>query len=144
MEPKYQIGQKVIVKQAKSKLSSARDSDIRQYGGQNGIVTDYYWISPPGSKVFYIYNGKMNGGFIFPGMRAGDRDKAKPPKIIIADRLFQKEIYPGNLAQMSKMAGGTVYAPMKPGENGVKLTVKVGQKEITEELTVNLSKEAAK
>ena len=59
MEPKYQIGQKVVIKHAKSKLPSARDSDIGQYAGQSGTVTDYYWISPPGSKVFYIYTVKI-------------------------------------------------------------------------------------
>lgn len=60
MEPKYQIGQKVIVKQFKTKLPSARDSDIGQYAGQSGTVTNYYWISPNRGEVFYIYTVKIS------------------------------------------------------------------------------------
>ncbi len=60
MEPKYQIGQKVIVKQFKAKLPSARDSDIGQYAGQSGTVTNYYWISPNRGEVFYIYTVKIS------------------------------------------------------------------------------------
>ncbi|MFC2022295.1 hypothetical protein ACFLTR_03700 [Chloroflexota bacterium] len=59
MEPKYQIGQKVIVKQFKTKYPSARDSDIGQYAGQSGTVTNYYWISPNRGEVFYIYTVKI-------------------------------------------------------------------------------------
>ena len=60
MEPKYQIGQKVTVKQFKTKVPSTRDFDIRQYAGQNGIVTNYYWISPTRDKVFYIYTVRIS------------------------------------------------------------------------------------
>ncbi len=62
MGPKYQIGQKVIVKQFKTKLPSARDSDIGQYAGQSGTVTNYYWISPSRGEVFYIYTVKIGTG----------------------------------------------------------------------------------
>jgi len=59
MEPKYKIGQRVIAKPVKSQSLSARDSDIGQYAGQIGIVTDYYWIRPNAGQVFYIYTVKM-------------------------------------------------------------------------------------
>lgn len=59
MKPKYQIGQKVIIKQVKAGFSSARDSDIGQYAGQSGTVTNYYSISPHGGEVFYIYTVKI-------------------------------------------------------------------------------------
>ena len=62
MKPKYQIGQKVIIKQPKTNLPSARDSDIGQYAGQSGTVTNYYWISPQGGEVFYIYTVKIGTG----------------------------------------------------------------------------------
>ncbi|MFC1943655.1 hypothetical protein ACFLWO_03650 [Chloroflexota bacterium] len=55
MEPKYKIGQKVIVKPVKNQSQSARDSDIGHYAGQRGTVTNYYWISPIEGKVFYTY-----------------------------------------------------------------------------------------
>jgi len=59
MEPKYKIGQRVIAKLVKSQSLSARDSDIGQYAGQIGIVTDYYWIRPDAGEVFFIYTVKM-------------------------------------------------------------------------------------
>ncbi len=59
MEPKYQIGQKVIVKKIKTKSPSARDSDIGQYAGQSGTVTNYYWINPSKSEIFCIYTVKI-------------------------------------------------------------------------------------
>ena len=55
MEPKYSEGQKVIVKPARSRSQSARDSDIGRYAGQRGTVTDYYWLNPSVTDVFYIY-----------------------------------------------------------------------------------------
>ena len=59
MEPKYRIGQRVIVKPVKDQSSSARDSDIEQYAGQIGIVTDYYWLRPSAAGVFYVYTVKI-------------------------------------------------------------------------------------
>ena len=62
MEPKYNIGQKVIVKPVKDRSQSTRDSDIGRYAGQGGTVTDYYWISPSMSDVFYIYTVQFGTG----------------------------------------------------------------------------------
>ena len=59
MEPKYKLGQKVIIKPVKNLTLSARDSDIGQYAGQSGIVTDYYWLRPNMGEVFYIYTVKI-------------------------------------------------------------------------------------
>jgi len=59
MAPKYEIGQRVVIKRVKEKVSSPRDSDIGQYAGNSGSVTNYYWISPNIGKVFYIYTVKM-------------------------------------------------------------------------------------
>ncbi|MBA7474075.1 hypothetical protein ES705_41778 [subsurface metagenome] len=59
MEPKYKLGQKVIIKPVKNQTLSARDSDIGQYAGQSGIVTDYYWLRPNMGEVFYIYTVKI-------------------------------------------------------------------------------------
>ena len=59
MESKYKIGQRVIAKPARSQTLSARDSDVGQYAGQSGIVTDFYWIRPNAGEVFYIYTVKM-------------------------------------------------------------------------------------
>ncbi len=59
MEPKYKIGQKVIINPAKNQSLSARESDIKQYAGQSGIVADYYWIRPSAGGVFYVYSVKI-------------------------------------------------------------------------------------
>ena len=59
MESKYKLGQRVIIKPVQSQSSSARDSDIEQYAGQSGVVTDFYWIRPSGGEVFYVYTVKM-------------------------------------------------------------------------------------
>ena len=60
MEPKYQVGQKVVIKQFKTKAPSVRDSDLEQYAGHSGTVTDYYSISPRRGEVFYIYTVKIS------------------------------------------------------------------------------------
>ena len=62
MEPKYKIGQKVIVKKLKSKSSGVRDSGVSQYANQTGIVTNYYFICPDWGEVFYIYTVKIGDG----------------------------------------------------------------------------------
>lgn len=64
MEPKYKLGQEVTIQLIKNQTSSARESDIRQYAGQRGIVLDFYWIQPNTGGVFYIYTVKV-----------GDNDK---------------------------------------------------------------------
>ncbi len=61
MEPKYKLGQEVIIKPVKNQTLSARESDIGQYAGQRGIVTDYYWIRPNTGEVFYVYTVKIRG-----------------------------------------------------------------------------------
>jgi hypothetical protein len=91
------------------------------------------------NKCFYLHNGQRNGDFMLEGMRFRDRKKTKPTDIIPADRLFQIEIFPSRLAELSRMAGTWIHDAMKPGENGIELSVKVGQKEMTEKLTLNFS-----
>jgi len=59
MEPAYKLGQEVIIKLVKNQTLSARESDIGQYAGQRGIVTDYYWIRPNTGGVFYVYTVKI-------------------------------------------------------------------------------------
>jgi len=62
MGPKYQVGQKVVVRWSKGAAPSARDSDIRQYDGQIGTVTSYYSISLRAGQVFYIYTVRIGTG----------------------------------------------------------------------------------
>ena len=59
MNPKYGIGQKVIVKPVNAQPLSRRDCDIEAYAGQIGEVSNYHWISPRAGDVFYIYTIRL-------------------------------------------------------------------------------------
>ena len=59
MKPKYEIGQKVIIRPVRDQPLSRRDSDIESYAGQIGEISNYYWISPRTGKVFYIYTVRV-------------------------------------------------------------------------------------
>ncbi len=62
MNPKYGVGQKVIIAPAGGQTFSARDTDLKEYVGQVGQVTDYHWISAGlGDSVFYIYTVQTVG-----------------------------------------------------------------------------------
>ena len=63
MAAKYSIGQKVKIKQADGQKVSLRDCAIDEYAGQIGEVTDYYWISPRGGEIFYIYMVRVGTGY---------------------------------------------------------------------------------
>ncbi|MFC1918979.1 hypothetical protein ACFLWW_03305 [Chloroflexota bacterium] len=60
MEPKYKLGQEVTVKSAENQSQSARDSNIGEYAGKRGAVTNYYWVSPTRGTFFYIYIVKLS------------------------------------------------------------------------------------
>ena len=53
--PKYKIGQRVRISQAKSRDYSADDSSLGTYAGQYGVVNDFFSLTK-GSEIFYIYN----------------------------------------------------------------------------------------
>ncbi len=59
MSPKYEIGQKVIVRPVNEQPSSKRGDDIESYAGQIGEVSNYYWISPRTGQVFFIYTVRV-------------------------------------------------------------------------------------
>ena len=59
MNPKYKIGQRVVVKTVREQRVSLRDCTIEPYTGQTGKVINYYWISPRNSDIFYIYMVKV-------------------------------------------------------------------------------------
>jgi hypothetical protein len=59
VNPKYEIGQKVVIRPVNEQRLSLRDSDIESYAGQIGQVSDYYWISPRTGKFFYMYTVRI-------------------------------------------------------------------------------------
>lgn len=92
------------------------------------------------SNTFYVYADQKEGGFWFEGIPYKDKKKPVPPDTITGV-IFTKEIYPEKLITLSQLAGAYVHEEMKPGENGVQLTVKVDGKPISETLTLNFSEE---
>ena len=59
MSAEYEIGQKVAITPVGEQSFSPRGSDLREYGGLTGEITDYYWIRPPAGEVFYLYTVRI-------------------------------------------------------------------------------------
>ena len=73
MDPKYTVGQKVVIQPVSEQGITAREDEINQYAGQVGKVADFYWISPRTGQIFFIYN-----------VRVGKRKK---PVVVYEDEL---------------------------------------------------------
>jgi transglutaminase-like putative cysteine protease len=63
MGPKYEVGQKVIIRPVKGQPLSLRESDIERYAGKIGEISNYYWVSPRTTEVFYIYTVRIETDF---------------------------------------------------------------------------------
>ena len=64
IEPKYRIGQKVVINPCQDQSLSPRHSGLEQYTGQTGEVSDYYSVNlDRGAKVFYIYAIKVGESY---------------------------------------------------------------------------------
>jgi hypothetical protein len=63
MNPKYEIGQKVVLRADSKQTLPPRDSTLEPYVGQIGQVVDYYWISPRAGENFYIYTVRVGPGY---------------------------------------------------------------------------------
>jgi len=59
MNPRYHVGQKVIIKPLAPQSPDPRHLALNKYGGQVGTIIDYYWISMHLSGAFYIYKIKV-------------------------------------------------------------------------------------
>ena len=62
MPAEYEIGQKVIVTPGNEQDLSTRESDLRQYAGLTGEITNYYWTRPPAGEAFYLYTVRIGAG----------------------------------------------------------------------------------
>ena len=62
MPAEYEIGQKVIIMPVSEQGLSTRDSDLQQYAGMTGEITNYYWTRPPTGEVFYLYTVRIGAG----------------------------------------------------------------------------------
>ena len=59
MDPKYIVGQKVVIQPVSEQGITQRENEISQFAGQIGQVADFYWISPRTGQIFYIYNVRV-------------------------------------------------------------------------------------
>jgi len=62
MTAEYKIGQTVVITPTGEESLSTRDSDVRQYAGRSGEITDLYWIQPPTGEIFYLYTVRIGTG----------------------------------------------------------------------------------
>lgn len=88
------------------------------------------------NKTLYIENGKTKGGFMFEGVVYRDRYNNKPPDIIFAESKYNKIIMP-NLLVTFKYSHW-LNTPMPEGRNGIYLTLKIKDKEISEKLLIEM------
>ena len=59
MPAKYEIGQKIAITPLSRDSASPRDSDLQNYAGMTGEITNYYWIRPPAGDVFFLYTVRI-------------------------------------------------------------------------------------
>lgn len=96
-------------------------------------------------KTAFIYNGQMSGGFMFEGIVHEDREKPKPPDIVSPKGTFLKKIWPNSLVffyvpeKRAYYEGAWIHRELNPGQNGVYLAVKSGEREINEKLVLHIS-----
>ena len=103
-------------------------------------------------ETFYVHDGGMSGGFMFEGIPYEDRNKPKSPTVLAANGSLTMKIWPSDLAfyhQFEKAAvgfdeGTWIHNELKPGQNGMLLTVKVGERVINEKITVDISVQEVK
>ena len=62
MNPKCNVGQKVVIRPANNQPDPVRDCTIASYTGHIGEVTDYYWLSPRAGEVFHLYTVRIGTG----------------------------------------------------------------------------------
>jgi len=91
------------------------------------------------NKTLYIVHGQTSGGFMLEGVVFKDRNNPKSSDIIFPGGELSKTIWPNNLVEFSSRYGW-LNGSMPTGENGIYLTVAIDGKEISEKITVTLSK----
>jgi hypothetical protein len=90
------------------------------------------------NRTYYINNqGMTQGTFMFSGMRYMQKDQPKAPDVVFKKGYFSKVIYPASLASYNSTTGWGNYG-MGTGTMGVYLTARVGDKDITQKLLVNV------
>ncbi len=93
------------------------------------------------NKTLYVHNNQTSGGFMFEGVVYRERNNPKSPDIIFSKGVLRKEIFPNNLVDFSSgKYGGWRHQPLPEGENGVFVTISVNGREISEKVSLFLSR----
>ena len=91
------------------------------------------------NNSFFIINGRPHGGFIFEGIDFKDIRNPRQPEVIPVNKSISKDIFPNNLVSFSdRKLGGVSYLAMSEGKKGVYLTVKAGDLQLHEKISVRL------
>jgi hypothetical protein len=89
------------------------------------------------NETLYIENDKTRGGFMFAGMVYEDRNNPRPPDVIMASSEFRKTIWPNALVSFYSRWSHEL---IPPGHNGVNLSIRLQDKEIHEEILLDMKR----
>lgn len=59
MAPRYELGQRVIIRPVTGQVPTPRDAGLEPYAGKVGQITDYFWISTARNEIFYLYTVRI-------------------------------------------------------------------------------------
>lgn len=59
MAPRYEKGQRVIVRPVGGQIPSPRDAGLEPYAGRVGQITDFFWISKEKNEIFFLYTVRI-------------------------------------------------------------------------------------
>ena len=91
------------------------------------------------NNSFFIINGRAHGSFIFDGIDLKNTRNPRQPMVIPVNKSISKDIFPDNLVSFSdRKPGGVSYRAMTEGKKGVYLTVKAGDLQVHEKISVRL------
>jgi hypothetical protein len=74
--PRFAKGQKVIIKPVNESGLTQREDSVKEYAGQTGEITNFYWINPRAEQIFYIYR-----------VRVGKEKEQKKEIVVYEDEL---------------------------------------------------------
>ena len=59
MAPRYDLGQRVIIRPVTGQVPTPRDAGLEPYAGKAGHITNYFWISKERNEIFYLYTVRI-------------------------------------------------------------------------------------
>jgi hypothetical protein len=59
VKPRFIKGQKVIIKPVNEKGITRREYSVNEYAGKVGEIANFYYMTPPTGRTFFIYNVRV-------------------------------------------------------------------------------------